>query len=315
MPLVIVLLWALLFVVKDPVFATQANPFHYYQVRFIGFSYIIFRCIQYVMDADSLEGRSLWTLINFVLFFPTLFAGPLERYENFQKFQDGPARESPALLPALHLLANGLIKKYVLADNLMAFGFFAMPADASWPVALLWVGVLAQLLLLYLDFSGYCDMAAGLSRLMGFDLVQNFDHPWRAASLQDFWNRWNISLSGFFKDYFFTPLSYLVFSYAAPRFRFTLIALTYFATMVLIALWHGLTLGFLAFGILHGLALVLAQLARQLWPALAAWEMPRPVRALQGAVLYGFISFSLMVAYCGIEKSMHILSLMLGLGT
>src|SRR5260370_27083317 len=80
-PLVVTGYWALLFVVKDPVFACTKNPFQYYHVLFIGFSYIVFRCIHYVLDVEAFERRSLLTLINFILFFPTLFAGPLERFE------------------------------------------------------------------------------------------------------------------------------------------------------------------------------------------------------------------------------------------
>jgi alginate O-acetyltransferase complex protein AlgI len=317
LPATVLLLWALLFAVKDPLFAVAANPFHYYQVLFIGFSYIVFRCIQYVMDVETFASRSLVTLVNFVVFFPTLFAGPLERYEVFQQFQDGPgAAGEPPVLAGLHRIATGLVKKYVLADNLMAFGFFSMPLDRPWPPGMLWIGVLSQLALLYLDFSGYCDIAAGLCRLMGLPLVENFNRPWQARDIQDFWNRWNISLSNFFRDYFFSPLSHLVI-YHARRYQFWLMTLVYFATMVLIALWHGLTAGFLAFGVLHGLALVAFQVGKRLrvagwsrWPAGAAdsalWA------ALARGGLYCFVSFSLVPGYCGVRAGWRIVSSMAG---
>src|SRR5216683_1476219 len=99
---------------------------------------------------------------------------------------------------------------------------------------------------------------------MGFSLIENFDRPWLAKDIQDFWNRWNISLSRFFKDYFFSPLSHAVFYHITPRLQFVFIAFIYILTMVIIALWHGLTVGFLVFGVLQGLALVIAQVMRKL---------------------------------------------------
>jgi D-alanyl-lipoteichoic acid acyltransferase DltB (MBOAT superfamily) len=318
LPAAVLLLWALLFAVKDPLFAVAANPFHYYQVLFIGFSYIVFRCIQYVMDVETFESRSLVTLVNFVVFFPTLFAGPLERYEVFQQFQDGPgAAEDTSVLWGLHRIASGLVKKYVLADNLMVFGFFSMPLDRPWPAGMLWIGVLSQLALLYLDFSGYCDIAAGLCRLMGLPLVENFNRPWLARDIQDFWNRWNISLSNFFRDYFFSPLSHLIIYHARRQYQFYLMTLIYFATMVLIALWHGLTAGFLAFGVLHGLALVAFQAGKRLRAAGWSWWPPAaPDSALGTALargaLYCFVSFSLVPGYCGVRAGWRIVSTMAG---
>ncbi|HUT25823.1 MAG TPA: MBOAT family O-acyltransferase, partial [Sumerlaeia bacterium] len=261
--LLAVAMWMGLFFIRDPQLLPVVNPFHYAPVRIVGISYIVFRCLQYMLDADVLERRNLLTLANFILFFPTLISGPIERFENFQAWHDDRARvEDPSLLPALHRIANGMIKKFVLADNLMAWSVYEWRPGDAWSVPLLWLGMLLQLALLYLDFSGYCDIMIGVARLMGMRLMENFDRPWLAQNIQDFWTRWHISLSSFIRDYVFTPLNVAIMRHVPRRGQFSCVTLAYFFTMLLIALWHGTTWGFLLFGVCHGLALVLSQVLK-----------------------------------------------------
>jgi alginate O-acetyltransferase complex protein AlgI len=317
--LLAIAMWMGLFFIKDPQLLPVVNPFHYAPVRIVGISYIVFRCLQYMLDASVFESRGLLTLANFILFFPTLISGPIERYENFQAWHDDRAHvEDPSLLPALHRIANGMIKKFVLADNLMAWSVYEWRPGDPWAVPLLWLGVLLQLALLYLDFSGYCDIMIGIARLMRFKLCENFDRPWLAENIQDFWNRWHISLSRFIRDYVFTPLNVAILRRIPRRQQSPLVTLAYFFTMLLIALWHGTTWGFLLFGVCHGLALVLSQVlktygyARLSAPAQQLLVRGRPARVARAVLTYCFVSATMLFWHFGVRQSLVILVRMFG---
>lgn len=257
-------LWAFLFLAKDPGLLPWINPLSAHPIRLIGISYMVFRCIQFVMDGEVLEDADFLSFVNFVLFFPTLLAGPIDQYERFQKFHQGEELElDESPLPSLHRIANGFIKKFVLYELLLSWSLFGKPAGADWPASLLWLGVLLLPVCLYLDFSGYCDMMLGLVRLMGYRLPENFDAPWKATNIQEFWNRWHITLSHFVRDYVFNPLSRQIYHGASPGWHFPLLMGLYFFTMILLGLWHGTTLAFLLFGIAHGVMLVLLQLKQR----------------------------------------------------
>jgi alginate O-acetyltransferase complex protein AlgI len=312
---IVLLLWAFLFLAKDPRLGGEVNPFHRNPVAWIGLSYMVFRCIQFVMDAEVLDDTSLISLLNHLLFFPTLLAGPIERNERFQQFQRGEdleLNESP--LPALHRIANGYIKKYVIVDNLSVFGIFAMPEGDTWPAPMLWLGVFLQFVLLYLDLSGYCDIVIGLARLMGFRLSENFNKPWLARNIQEFWGRWHITLSEFVRDYVFTPLARLIVTRAGPRWQWTLTTAASFLAMMVIALWHGTTLGFVVYGVLHGLALVLLQVWRRAQgknPPKGTWLDDLVARA----ITVTFVSVTIMLWFHGPARAAEILWRMVGGGS
>jgi alginate O-acetyltransferase complex protein AlgI len=254
-----------------------------------------------------------------VLFFPTLLAGPIERFERFNQFHKGEdlnLSESP--LPALHRIANGLLKKYTVANALVPLSIGSLAVDQSWSLPLLWLGTLILPVLLYLDFSGYCDVVIGLVRLLGFRLQENFDRPWLAGNIQDFWNRWHISLSQFLRDYVFNPLHHYSAYNAPPRWQFSLVMGIYFLTMLLIALWHAVTWGFLVFGVLHGLALVWLQVSRRYVlprltePVRAVVVESMPARALCWGGTYLFVSVSMLFWVVGLSRAWGLVGVLLG---
>jgi alginate O-acetyltransferase complex protein AlgI len=312
---IVLSLWGFLFLAKDPKLGGIANPFHDHPVAWIGLSYMVFRCIQFVMDVEVLDDVSLLTLLNHLLFFPTLLAGPIERNEQFQQFQRGEdlnLNESP--MPSLHRIANGYIKKYVIVDNLSVFGIFAMPEGETWPALMLWLGVGLQFILLYLDLSGYCDIVIGLARLMGFRLSENFDKPWKARNIQEFWGRWHITLSEFVRDYVFTPLARQIVTRVRPSWQWPLTVLASFLAMMLIALWHGTTMGFVVYGVLHGSALVLLQIWRRSQgktPPKGSWLDDLAARA----VTMFFVAVTIMLWFHGPVRTLDILWRMVGGGS
>jgi D-alanyl-lipoteichoic acid acyltransferase DltB (MBOAT superfamily) len=172
----------------------------------------------------------------------------------------------------LMLLVAGLAKKVFLGDPLAAYAnpVFQAAAEGK-PITMLdaWQGVLGFTFQIYFDFSGYTDMALGLALLFGIVLPQNFDVPYRATSLQDFWRRWHMTLSRFLRDYLYIPLG-------GNRHGLAVQVLALFATMALGGLWHGAGLTFIAWGVAHGLGLGAGLLWRRAglqMPAFVGWAL------------------------------------------
>ncbi|MCW5705354.1 MAG: MBOAT family protein [Bradyrhizobium sp.] len=292
---VVALFWIFLFLARDSTLLGQVNPFHYLPIHIIGISYMVFRCICYLMEVEFIERPSFGRFCLYALFFPALLAGPIERYRTFEGQLASPNFDPDATIPALHRIANGMIKKFVLADNLAAFGIFSFDNAADMSGPMLWMGALSQLGLIYLDFSGYCDIVIGAASLMGFKLLENFNRPFDSTSIQEFWNRWHISLSTLVRDYIFTPINIIIIKKAPRGIQFALISLVYFGSMILIGLWHGVTWGFLAFGTLHGGALVGSQLKRRYFGVTKRGPASRVEIYLKRFFVYAFVSVSLIL--------------------
>jgi D-alanyl-lipoteichoic acid acyltransferase DltB (MBOAT superfamily) len=219
----------------------------------IGISFFTFQALSYVIDVRRRRLRPT-TLLDFAVylsFFPHLVAGPIVRAGEFlpQLRHQRDARRVDAGI-AFWLIALGLFKKVVIASYLASHSvdpLFALPFRHGGVEAL--VGVYAYAIQIYADFSGYTDMAIGLALLLGFRFPLNFDAPYTATSLQDFWRRWHMTLSRWLRDYLYVPLG------GNQRGR----ARTYanlLTVMVLGGLWHGAAWTFVVWGLLHGLGLV-----------------------------------------------------------
>jgi alginate O-acetyltransferase complex protein AlgI len=218
----------------------------------IGISFFTFQALSYVIDVSRrrIHPTGLLDFAVYLSFFPHLVAGPIVRASEFLpqlKARRNPRKVQASL--ALWLIAGGLVKKVVVANYLateIVDPLFAVPADHGGFVALL--GVYAYAIQIYADFSGYTDIAIGLALLMGFQFPQNFDAPYTAASLQDFWRRWHMTLSRWLRDYLYISLG------GNRRGR----ARTYanlIITMLLGGLWHGAAWTFVVWGLLHGVGL------------------------------------------------------------
>jgi alginate O-acetyltransferase complex protein AlgI len=230
----------------------------------IGISFFTFTQIAFLVDTYQgkvTEYRFVHYLL-FVTYFPHLIAGPvLHHKEMMPQFdQDATYRLSAAnVAVGLSIFALGLAKKVLVADNLAPHaGFFFDGSDAP-SLLLAWGGVLAYSFQLYFDFSGYSDMAIGLSRVFGIRLPLNFNSPYKSVNIIEFWRRWHMTLSRFLRDYLYIALGGNRHG-AARRY------LNLMATMVLGGLWHGAGFNFVVWGFLHGAYLML----NHAWAALAA---------------------------------------------
>ena len=227
----------------------------------IGISFYTFTQIAFLVDAWRGEAKE-YDPVHYALFvsyFPHLIAGPILHHKEMMP-------QFKALLPArltaddlavgLTIFIIGLFKKVVLADSVAAFVPFAFAPGLEPGLVAAWTGTLAYTLQLYFDFSGYSDMAVGLSRMFGVDLPLNFASPYKATSIIEFWRRWHMTLSRFLRDYLYIPLGGSRHG-SGRRFGNLL------ATMLLGGLWHGAGWTFVLWGALHGVYLV----ANHLWRA------------------------------------------------
>ncbi|MGH3900136.1 MAG: MBOAT family O-acyltransferase [Pseudonocardiaceae bacterium] len=221
----------------------------------IGISFYTFHHISYVVDVYRGERPALRDPVSFVVYiamFPQLVAGPIVRYREIADQLGQPrSHRLDDIAAGFPRFALGLIKKVVIADSLapVVDACFNTPADQM-TTAIAWLGAIGYTLQLYFDFSGYSDMAIGLGRMLGFTLPENFARPYSSASITEFWRRWHMSLSRWFRDYLYIPLG-------GNRQGVQTTYRNLWVVFALCGLWHGANWTFLIWGLYHGTALVI----------------------------------------------------------
>jgi alginate O-acetyltransferase complex protein AlgI len=219
-----------------------------------GVSFYTFKTMSYTIDVyrgELAPSRSLMHYSTFVTFFPELIAGPIVRASIFLPQMDreiGPTRDRLRVGASIFLL--GLTKKLGIADRMATVADPIFAAPDLYSPATLWMGALAYTIQIYCDFSGYSDMAVGVSKMIGYDLPRNFRMPYLAANVAEFWRRWHITLSTWLRDYLYIPLGGNRHGRARTYVNLML-------TMLLGGLWHGASWNFVLWGGLHGVALAL----------------------------------------------------------
>ena len=215
----------------------------------VGISFFTFQAISYVVDVYRGETRaaSLMDVAILQAFFPHLVAGPIVRFTDLHRQLRRPVVLLTPRIAAIGLffLSCGLMKKLLLADQLSpdVDRLFANASELQLVSA--WAAAIGYSLQLYFDFSGYSDMAVGLAWLLGFRFPQNFDSPYKARNISDFWRRWNMTLSAWIRDYIYIPLG-------GSRRGPTRTATNLVVTMFLAGLWHGAAWTFVVWGLIHG---------------------------------------------------------------
>ena len=227
----------------------------------IGISFYTFQCISFLVDIYRKEIVNLPRLRNFAAFiflFPHLIAGPIVRFKDIEhELMERPVKRLEAFSYGAPRFFWGLAKKILIADQIsvIADRVFALP-DNRLTFLVAWIGVVVYALQIYFDFSGYSDMAIGLAQMFGFRFKENFNRPYSAHSVTDFWRRWHISLSTWFRDYLYIPLG----GNRSERKSRTYINLI--IVFILTGFWHGAQWTFMAWGLFHGFFLVLERIVR-----------------------------------------------------
>ncbi|NOZ46698.1 MAG: MBOAT family protein [Chlorobi bacterium] len=223
----------------------------------IGISFYTFQAISYLIDVyreDTLVQKKFINIGLFISLFPQLIAGPIVRYHDIaeqiihrkstiNKFSEGVIR-----------FVLGLGKKVLIANNMaiIADHVFSLSNDRL-TISSAWIGIIAYSFQIYYDFSGYSDMAIGLGKMFGFDILENFNFPYIAKSIREFWRRWHISLSNWFRDYLYIPLG----GNKVNKYRtYINLLIVFFIT----GLWHGASWNFVVWGLLHGFLMIIERL-------------------------------------------------------
>lgn len=220
----------------------------------IGISFYTFQALSYVIDIYLGKVKPQKSFLNFALYlalFPQLIAGPIVNYKDIEFQLTTRENNLNQFGYGCQRFLYGLAKKVILANNLGAIhqSVIALTTSES-SVVSLWIGIIAYTLQLYFDFSGYSDMAIGLGRMFGFEFLENFDYPYLSRSVTEFWRRWHISLSSWFREYLYIPLG-------GNRVSVKRHIINLIIVWSLTGLWHGASWNFIIWGLYYGIILIL----------------------------------------------------------
>ena len=258
-----------------------------YIVLPIGISFFTFQAMSYVIDVyyeKTKVQKSLFAFALYVSFFPQLVAGPIVKYSDIAEQLKKRKETVATFVSGQKRFCYGLAKKVLLANT------FAEVADKIWSLetsalgaGVAWLGILAYTLQIYYDFSGYSDMAIGIGRMLGFEFKENFNYPYTSLSVQEFWRRWHISLSTWFKEYVYIPLG-------GNRRGNKRTYLNIFIVFFLTGVWHGANFTFFVWGMMYALLQILERLF------LGKWLEKNPVKIINWiycmlAVMVGWVFF------------------------
>ena len=271
----------------------------------IGISFYTFQTMSYTIDVyrgDARAQRSILNFGTFVTLFPQLIAGPIIKYKDLGDQIDQRTCSTEKFASGVQIFMVGMAKKLLLANNVgQLWDSYKAMDPAGLTVAGAWLGVLAFSLQIYFDFSGYSDMATGLGRMLGFEFLPNFNYPYISKSITEFWRRWHISLSTWFREYLYIPLGGN--RCAKPRWMFNLLVV-WAAT----GIWHGASWNFLCWG-LYFFALLMVE----------KFFLLKPLEKAPALVGHVYTMFFVMVSWAifAIEDFSHLeayLKVMFGLG-
>lgn len=261
----------------------------------IGISFITFSVISYFVDIyKGEESGSLSECMLYVLFFPKIVSGPIVLWRDFKPQAESRFSSVEGFVAGLNRMAIGLAKKIILADTFCSYA----EKFGDQCIYTAWLGWIIYALQIYYDFSGYSDMAIGISKMIGFDIKENFNFPYRSLSITEFWRRWHISLGRFFREYVYIPLG-------GNRKGESRTLLNLAIVFALTGIWHGAGLSYIIWGTIHGIFVLVERIIKdKKWYSLApgfikwvttffvsasAWQFFRygnnPMRAINSILL------------------------------
>jgi membrane protein involved in D-alanine export len=318
--------WILIFAIALIFLFRKPNPlFHTHSglawLPALGIAYLALKLISFILDAslESAENRSWISFMGYCLFAPTYLAGPIFDYRFFRRqlaISLTGAEWSQMLLQGARRIILGLFKINVLSYIASHYTFYAWPPSSL--ATLSWAKILAiidlALLQLYFNFSGYTDLAIGVSNCLGLSMPENFDKPFLSRNLRDFWNRWHISLAEWFRTFIFIPLNRQLLRFRFFRRRpLTASGMAILATFLLMGLWHGAQMNYLLYGLLHGVGFVILFMYGN-WFKIEKVKYP-PLRLAADLfarlLTFHYLALALLVFYTDSAPRWHLLSTVL----
>lgn len=265
----------------------------------IGISFFTFQGMSYILDLYMGKVEVQKKFINIALYvslFPQLIAGPIVRYKDVNDQIDARTCTVDKFAIGIRRFVVGLAKKVMIANQvgIIADQIFGVPANEN-TISIAWLGIICYTVQIYFDFSGYSDMAIGLGKMFGFDFLENFNYPYISTSVTEFWRRWHISLSSWFRDYIYIPLG----GNRRGNVYFNLLVV-FFVT----GMWHGAAWNFIIWGLWHGMFLIIERIFKKKGIQL---NIPKPVKwvytmliVLIGWVLFRSPDLTYAVKYVGV---------------
>ena len=286
---------------------------HFLSVEKIGLSYILFRMVHWLVECrrQTLRSHNLLTYINYLFFFPTFTAGPIDTFNNFHYWLSHTRVRLHArmLMAGVGRIFMGTVKTLLVVPLLLPY---ATNYQTLLPYMGPWGAVLSSAILysfyIYIDFSGYCDTAIGLAYMMGVRTPENFNNPYLSSNIAEFWRRWHITFSSFLKTYVFKPLIALLNRFPIREYRTVVSVIAYLLTFLVCGLWHGSTLNFVLWGLWHGVGLSVYKIFDTQWP-------PKPTRANRraGTVLtFVFVTVGWIFFNYPMDKLLVMIKLLIG---
>lgn len=287
----------------------QPGQWHWEQVAVpVGISFVTFRWLHYIIDCyrGLVDRRDILTFLAYSFFWPILTSGPIERWHDFSgQLTEAAKWRGEYFLDGGRRILLGLFKKLFLAAALapLAAGLQKPGLTAG----AYWLAAHAYAWQLYVDFSGYTDIAVGASRLFGLKVQENFDWPYLRGNISLFWKHWHMSLTRWFRDYLFIPLG-------GSRVAFRRILFNTLVVMFVTGLWHGAGWNFLFWGLLHAVALISWRVYRRyLWPHLPQfWQETRWYQGLSILLTYNFVVLAWIPFTTNMPQALHVLRVMGG---
>ena len=233
---------------------------HFLSIEKIGLSYILFRMIHWLVEnyKHTIRSRNFICYLNYLFFFPTFMAGPIDTLNNFHYWvgRTHVRFNVRMLMAGIGRIFFGAVKLLLIVPYIKPYAVdyqLLVPSLGPWGA----VGSAALLysLYIYIDFSGYCDTAIGMAYMMGIRTPENFDNPYFSTNISDFWKRWHITFSTFLKIYVFKPVIALLNRFPIAKYRMLVSVIAYMVTFFVCGIWHGSTLNFVFWGLWHGIGL------------------------------------------------------------
>jgi D-alanyl-lipoteichoic acid acyltransferase DltB (MBOAT superfamily) len=285
----------------------------------VGLSYMAFRLSYASVEIRNgvADRPNAFQYLSYAFFLPTLFVGPISRLSAFLDSYGGPKEPQQPWLDSLVRLSVGAVKFVFLANVFSQFTFDSLLMDGSthhWYELV--VACVGYYLFLYFNFSGFCDVAIGLAGLLGIRVDENFDNPFKSRNVQDFWNRWHITLNRYMRDIVFTPMSKSLVRLVGARYLNYVVAFSLFVIFILIGIWHGRQEQFLYFGLIHAFAVSVTHgygvlLKRRLGPAGYKRYMSNGLITASARVLtFTYVSLSFLVFANSPERIERIFSVL-----
>ncbi|WP_267927644.1 MBOAT family O-acyltransferase [Desulfolithobacter dissulfuricans] len=286
-------------------------------IFFIGVSYFSFKFIHFLVESRNgkIHDLNLLTFINYTLFFPSFFSGPINRYTAFAESIATGSDLRRNLLKGIQRIITGLFKKIVLGDSLYPFSIAALDISTARQTDIV-IGVYAYMLYIYFNFSGYTDMAIGCGRMVGIDLPENFNYPFFKRNLQQFWANWHMSLTTWLTDYIYWPLARKFRNIQKLRKKpVTISNICIVITFLVCGLWHGDGLNFILWGLYHGIGLAILNgythfIKKHTSRNIKKFVHNSPVAyGISNIITFQYVALGFLLFACDMEKLSRISSL------